>query len=169
VTVTLPREISAVTDFDSAAISALPGEAARLAAAGRPPIRPRCLSGVTVLVVDDEEHALELFQETLENAGATVRTAKSGADASRACAAARPDLLVTDLGLPQMGGYELSHRIRALAAADGHVTPAVAVTAYARLDDRARSLAAGFQEHLAKPLDPELLVAAVAAATQQKT
>jgi signal transduction histidine kinase/CheY-like chemotaxis protein len=118
------------------------------------------LAGVDVIVVDDEEDALTLFREALESAGATVRTATSAGDAMREVMARPPNLLVTDLALPGMDGFALLQEIRAT-----HRTVAVvAVTAYARLDDRIRSLEAGFQAHVAKPIDPTLFVRTLAAA-----
>jgi PAS domain S-box-containing protein len=122
------------------------------------------LTGVDVLVVDDEEDTLELLRQIVESAGATVRTAISAEDAIHEWETRPPDLLVTDLGLPSMDGYELLRQIRARPTRKGTRTPAVAVTAYARLDDRKASLAAGFQHHISKPIDPDAFVAVLAAA-----
>src|SRR5262249_26751494 len=118
-----------------------------------------------VLVVDDEQDALGLLRQALENAGAAVRTASSAADALKEWDARTPDVLVTDLGLPQMDGYELLRQVRTRPNRRARIS-AIAVPAYARLDDRVRTLAAGFQDHIPKPIDPDAFVAAVAAAAQ---
>jgi len=126
----------------------------------RPIAGDRLLDGVDTLLVDDDEETLTLFRDTLEAAGARVRAVISAADALRACDERPPDLLVTDLGLPEMDGLQLLQIIRTK-----HPNlPAVAVTGYARLGDRARSLAAGFQAHVSKPIDPAPFVRALAAA-----
>jgi CheY-like chemotaxis protein len=118
------------------------------------------LTGVDVVVVDDEEDALALFQEVLESAGATVRITTSAVDAIREVTTRPPHLLVTDLALPGMDGFALLQAVRAT-----HPRIAVvAVTAYARLDDRMRSLEAGFRAQVAKPIDPTLFVRTLAAA-----
>jgi CheY-like chemotaxis protein len=122
------------------------------------PALPRSLIGLNVLLVDDEEDSLTMFRDALENAGASVRAVSSGAAALQEAGNWKPDLLVTDLGLAGMDGYELLQTIRANGSA---VYPAVAVSAYARLDDRSRALSAGFQVHLAKPVDPAELVLAL--------
>jgi PAS domain S-box-containing protein len=116
----------------------------------------RSLAGLKILLVDDEEDALTLFEDALEDAGATVRAAVSGPAALDIIQQWQPDLLVFDLGLPGMDGYELLAAVRRDHSA--MACPAVAVSAYARLDDRSRALAAGFQAHVAKPVDPAALV-----------
>jgi CheY-like chemotaxis protein len=119
------------------------------------------LAGVTVLLVEDDADTLALFTTTLEAEGARVRTAATPAEALAMVERWRPDLLVSDLGLPGMDGYELLHAIRARTGP--RAIAAVAVSAYARPDDRARAEAAGFQAHIAKPVDPGELVRALAA------
>jgi PAS domain S-box-containing protein len=114
------------------------------------------LAGLRVLLVDDEPDSLEVFRAVLENHGADVRPAATAAEAIALAATWSPQLLVTDIGLPGMDGYELLDALRGSAA--HRALPAVAVTAYARPDDRARALAAGFQTHVAKPVDPDELV-----------
>ena len=121
----------------------------------------RDLTGVRVLLVEDELDGRELLAEILGTAGAEVRAVGSAAEAMEGIAAFRPDVLVSDIAMAQEDGYSLVRRLRRLASVDGGSTPAIAVSAYAREDDRIRSLAAGFQRHIAKPLDPEELVAAV--------
>jgi CheY-like chemotaxis protein len=118
------------------------------------------LFGLDVLVVDDEDDTLSLFREALEAAGANVRVATSGVDAIRENADRPADLLVTDLALPGMDGFELLAAVRKTSP---HIA-AVAVTAFARLDDRSRSLAAGFQAHVSKPIDPQAFVRTLAGA-----
>jgi CheY-like chemotaxis protein len=114
------------------------------------------LAGFHILLVDDEEDTLALFRDALEDAGASVRAVSSAQDAIRETGDWHPDLLVTDLGLPGMDGYELLRTLRASSAPRRF--PAVAVSAYARFDDRSRAIAAGFQAHVAKPVDPAALV-----------
>ena len=116
----------------------------------------RSLAGLKILVVDDEPDTLELFHDALEGAGADVRSASTGPEALAVTETWPPDLVVTDLGLPGMDGYELLAAIRTKRPATA--CPAVAVSAYARLDDRSRALAAGFQAHVAKPIEPPTLV-----------
>ena len=117
------------------------------------------LDDVRVLVVDDEVDSRELFASILESAGAEVLTAASAADAHRLLETERVDVLLSDIGMPGEDGYELLQRSRDGGA--GRV-PALAVTAYARAADRRRALDAGFDEHLAKPVEPADLVGVVA-------
>jgi CheY-like chemotaxis protein len=121
------------------------------------------LDGVRVLLVDDHRETLELFTSALERRGADVRTAADVSGALAIFAAWRPDVLVSDIAMPGDDGYALIGKIRALPAAEGGRVPAVAVTAYGSHEDRLRALAAGFQAHVAKPLDPSRLVRTVAA------
>jgi PAS domain S-box-containing protein len=123
------------------------------------------LRGAKVLVVEDDADARDLIQRLLEAYGAQVFTASSGPEALTLLPSVRPDLLVSDIGLPDMDGYELIERIRALSPEDGGTMPAVAVTAFARPDDRRRALRAGYQAHVAKPVQPAELVATVASFT----
>ena len=125
------------------------------------------LYGLDVLVVDDEADALELFRLLLENAGATVRTVAGGREAIREFDTCPPDVLVTDLGLPGMDGYDVLRQVRARPQQDGRCVPAVAVTAYARMYDHTKSLAAGFNAHIAKPIEPTTFVAALIAVVKQ--
>jgi CheY-like chemotaxis protein len=108
-----------------------------------------------------------MYREALESAGAQVQTASNGHAALQLADAYTPDLLVTDLGLPGMDGYELLRAFRTRPGANK--CPAVAVSAYARLEDRTRALAAGFQAHVAKPIDPAALVAILRSAVSGKT
>ncbi len=125
------------------------------------------LAGVRVLVVDDEPDARALVERLLHDCRAEVRTADSAADALAQFPAFRPDLLVSDVGMPREDGYSLIRRIRALAPEAGGAVPALALTAYARPEDRIRALAAGFQLHIAKPVEPTELIAAAASLTNR--
>ncbi|HEX8144900.1 MAG TPA: ATP-binding protein [Pyrinomonadaceae bacterium] len=120
------------------------------------------LEDLRVLIVDDEEDARDLVQTVLERCGALVTTAASAPEAIAFIERARPDVLVCDIGMPGEDGYALISRVRALAEGHGGSTPAVALTAYAREEDRRRALDAGFQVHVAKPIKPSELVAVVA-------
>jgi signal transduction histidine kinase len=120
------------------------------------------LEGVTVLYVDDEPDARELAQRILVAQGARVITAESAEAGRRVMAHDRPDILVADIGMPDEDGYSLIRTIRSLPAEQGGSIPAAAVTALARSEDRRRALLAGFQTHVAKPVDVVELVAVVA-------
>jgi CheY-like chemotaxis protein len=120
------------------------------------------LRGVHVLAVDDDADALTMVAELLETAGARVTTAASAERALRALDAEPPHVLVTDVGMPHVDGFQLIARVRGHQNAIVRKLPAAALTAYARSDDRVKALRAGFQIHLAKPIDPAELVTAVA-------
>jgi CheY-like chemotaxis protein len=120
------------------------------------------LHAVRVFAVDDDPDALRLVREILEAAGAQVFTANSAAEALAGLEAARPDVLLADLGMPRMDGFELIARIRRMADPALRDMPAAALTAYARSEDRAKALRSGFQVHLSKPIDPGELMAAIA-------
>ncbi|WP_370664087.1 hybrid sensor histidine kinase/response regulator [Massilia rubra] len=127
-----------------------------------PDILLRDLSHLNVLVVDDEPDARDLIRRILSDCNATVRTAASAADALAEFRVSPPDLLVSDLGMPDVDGFELLARVRALGHAGGGDVPAVALTAFARSEDRLRALEAGFMAHIAKPVEPSELIATVA-------
>ena len=124
--------------------------------------KPLDLSGVRVLVVDDEPDSRTLLARVLTECNAEVATASSAASALSMIGRDRPDVLVSDIGMPGMDGYELMRRVRALGATPGDRLPAIAVTAFARSEDRTRALRAGFQVHVSKPVEPSELVATVA-------
>ena len=121
------------------------------------------LTGLQVLIVDDDPDALMLMREVLETAGAMVISADSGRAALSVLDEQTPHAIVSDLGMPGMDGFELLSELRHSAVEWRRRIPAAAVTAYARSEDRARSLTSGFQMHLSKPIDPRELVAAVGA------
>ncbi len=120
------------------------------------------LSGIEVLVVDDEPDSLDFAVFVLEQHRARVKWARSGIEALQIAAESPPDVLVSDIGMPQMDGYMLLREIRNWPAASGGKIPAIALTAYAGEFDRKQSRSAGFQMHLSKPFDPSELVALVA-------
>ncbi len=128
---------------------------------------PERLDGVRVLVVDDETDAREMIRIGLGQCGAEVTTAASVQEALEALKAARPEIMISDIGMPDEDGYELIKRVRALAAEDGGRVPAIALTAYARTEDRLRALRAGYQMHVTKPVDLPELVAVMASLIQR--
>jgi PAS domain S-box-containing protein len=119
------------------------------------------LRGLKVIVVEDEADARELVERLLSEAGCLVVAVESASAALAALGRERPDLLVSDIGLPDEDGYSLIQRIRGLETGQAGALPAIALTAFARGVDRTRALRAGFQAHLAKPVDPVELLAVV--------
>jgi len=120
------------------------------------------LDGVRVLLVEDAEDARELIALLLRERGAQVRAAANGREAMEALEESLADVLVSDIGLPGEDGHMLLKRIRAWAEAKDQWIPAIALTAYAGAEDARRAYRAGFQVHLAKPLESEVLVESVA-------
>lgn len=120
------------------------------------------LAGITVLAVDDEPDARNLLKRVLEACGARVLLASSAAEALGLATSERPDMIVSDIGMPGEDGYDFIRRLRQLSAEEGGRTPAAALTAFARAEDRTRALRAGFQTHVAKPVEPTELTAVVA-------
>ncbi|MBS1810644.1 MAG: PAS domain S-box protein [Acidobacteria bacterium] len=120
------------------------------------------LTNVRVLIVDDEADARELLQVVLEQCGAEVQAVASVRAAMETLRQWPPDVLVSDIGMPGEDGYALIRQIRSLPSPEGGRIPAAALTAYARSEDRLRALKAGFQTHVAKPVEPMELVAVVA-------
>ena len=119
------------------------------------------LSGLSVLVVDDDADSRALSALVLQRCGAVVATAADGSQAMQLLAQSRPDVLVCDIGLPGTDGFALLRHIRSLPPETGGGVPAIALTAFTRREDRTRAMAAGYQLYLAKPFDPDELVAAV--------
>jgi CheY-like chemotaxis protein/anti-sigma regulatory factor (Ser/Thr protein kinase) len=120
------------------------------------------LQGLSVLVLDDERDSRELVQAVLERAGAEVTLASSTREALDSLRDHRPDVIVSDIGMPREDGYVFIRALRAMSREDGGRIPVVALTAYARAEDRRRALVAGFQNHAAKPIEPQELVVVVA-------
>ena len=123
------------------------------------------LTGLNVLVVDDEPDARILLKQILAGVGATVVTAGSALEAMNLIGERRPDILISDIGMPEIDGYELLRRVKALATSSAEKIPAIALTAFARRQDRTRALHAGFLAHLAKPVEPAELIAVIASIT----
>jgi CheY-like chemotaxis protein len=117
------------------------------------------LQGVQVLLIDDDETSRDLAEVILAHSGAVVRAVGSAAEALAAIGQWRPDVLVSDISMPEEDGYVLIRKVRAL---DGPAIPALAFTALTGAENRQRALAAGFQMHLSKPADPFELVTLVA-------
>jgi len=120
------------------------------------------LEGLRVLVVEDDDDARYFLTLVLSQFGAVVKGAGSASEAMEILSAFKPDVLVSDIGMPFENGYSLIRRIRGLKPEQGSRTPAVAVTAFVTPDDRARALNAGFQVHVSKPIHPEELARIVA-------
>jgi PAS domain S-box-containing protein len=120
------------------------------------------LDGLKILAVDDEADTCELLRAALTECGAQVTTARSAQDALVALGRLLPDVLISDIGMPDEDGYELIRRVRRLPAANGGETPAVALTAYAGVEDRLRVLREGYQMHVPKPVELAELIAVVA-------
>jgi hypothetical protein len=125
------------------------------------------LAGVKVLVVDDEPDARSLVKRLLEDCQAQVTTAGSAAEAVDYMHVERPHVLVSDVGMPGEDGYSLIGKVRALRPESGGRVPAIALTAYARAEDRVRAIKAGFDMHLAKPIQPAELIAMVASLAER--
>ena len=119
------------------------------------------LAGVAVLVVDDEADARELVRMVLTGAGAVVHTAASADEAVALLRLERPDVIVSDIGMPHRDGYQLIREVRAMAPREGGRTPAIALTAFARSEDRTRAMLAGYQVHVSKPIEPQELIATI--------
>jgi CheY-like chemotaxis protein len=120
-----------------------------------------CLDGLRLLVVDDEPDARRVLVKVLQDAGALVTVAGSAAEAMEALARSRPEVLISDIGMPDVDGLDLIRKLRA----GGHHAkdlPAVALTAFVHKTDRRQALLAGFQVHIPKPVDPHDLLAVVA-------
>jgi CheY-like chemotaxis protein len=116
------------------------------------------LSGIRVLVVDDEPDSREFVAFVLEQAGATVLTATTAAEALTNLIQSQPDVLLSDIGMPDMDGYMLMQQVRSLPPEQGGQVNAIALTAYAGDFNQQQALQAGFQQHLSKPIEPEKLI-----------
>jgi PAS domain S-box-containing protein len=132
------------------------------AASGTAAQKRQMLDHVRVLVVEDDSDTLDLLKLVLHDNGADVVTAPSAREAVNVLEHWRPDVLVSDLAMPEEDGYQLIKQVRSRGSEQGGNTPAVALTAYTRDEDRTRALAAGFQMHLGKPIEPKELIAALA-------
>jgi signal transduction histidine kinase/CheY-like chemotaxis protein len=122
---------------------------------------PHWLDGIKVLVVDDEPDARDLLTTILTGCGAEVTAVGSTAEALREIVEMKPDILLSDIGMPEVDGYELIQKIRASEVGSTGKLGAIALTAYAKVEDRIRALSAGYQAHVSKPVDPMELVTVV--------
>jgi len=127
-----------------------------------PPLESTALTGARIVVVDDDPTAVELIREVLVQAGAEVIECRSADEALQAVAQRRPGVLISDIEMPGQDGYSLIRKVRAQSPERGGKIPAVALTAFGRPEDRIRSLTAGFNIHVSKPVDPAELIAIVA-------
>jgi PAS domain S-box-containing protein len=146
----------------SRSISVAPAIRHSAAIAVRDPWDTVELDAIRILVVEDEPDTRDFLKRLLEGHGAEVVVAASVAEALSLLRIERPDMLISDIGLPQVDGYDLVEQIRAGDADAARGIPAIALTAYARAEDRMRALRAGYQVHLAKPVEPSELLAAIA-------
>ncbi|MEG4810454.1 PAS domain S-box protein [Microcoleus sp. F8-D3] len=142
-------------------IPLMPVQPHRSPAPTAPPEQSFNLSGIRVLAVDDDADARDLVVFLLENSGASVTAVANAADALAVLTQSVPDLLLSDIGMPDTNGYLFLQQVRALPPDRGGLVPAIALTAYAGEIDYQQALAAGFQRHIAKPLDPDKLVQAI--------
>jgi CheY-like chemotaxis protein len=122
------------------------------------------LAGITVLLVDDVDDTLEVLRQILRHSGASIMAAPDAGTALALLERERPDVIVSDIGMPEVDGFELMRRIRRRSAGAGGAIPAIALTAFTRQDDRARAMQAGFNDYLPKPVEPGRLVAHIAQA-----
>jgi signal transduction histidine kinase/ActR/RegA family two-component response regulator len=129
---------------------------------------PPSLEGVRVLAVDDDADARYLLTNVLEKCGAKVRTCSSVREALAALEEDTPDILISDIGMPEESGYELIKELRAREAERGQRLPAVALTAYARVEDRLQALMAGYNMHIPKPVEPTELIVVIASLVPDK-
>ena len=146
---------------------AAPGERRTAASPASPTRRLPRLDELRILVVDDDADGRTLTSLVLTQAGASVKAVAAVREALQILELERPDVLVSDIGLPDQDGYELIRQIRQREAEHGGFLPAIALTGFARAEDRVRSLAAGFQVHLPKPVEPVELTAAIATVTRR--
>ena len=148
--------------------AAVLGERRIAASTASPMPRAPRLDGLRILVVDDSADGRALTSLLLTQAGATVTAVESVQEALQRLDEERPDVLVSDIGLPDDDGYGLIRRIRQQEAERGGFLPVVALTGYARAEDRDHVIAAGFQAHVVKPVDPAELMAAIARITSRQ-
>jgi len=149
--------------LDSAQIDVVPAQSLNA-----PALSLQLLDGIKVLVVDDEYDSRELLTMILTRCGSDVRCSDSAASAFEAFNEWQPDLLVSDIGMPNEDGYSLIQRVRSLDSNHARHVPAVALTAYATDEDRVQALSAGFQMHVPKPIEPESFVTSLASVLEQQ-
>jgi PAS domain S-box-containing protein len=127
---------------------------------------PPSIDGTKLLVVDDEPDARMLIRAILEQCGAQVETCESAAQALKLIEEYKPDILVSDIGMPEVDGYDLIRKIRGKEKGSGKRLPAVALTAFARPEDRLKALSAGYNMHIPKPVEPAELIVVIASLTK---
>lgn len=137
------------------------GESAQSKHSSAPIRRTARLDGLRVLVVDDDRNTGEMLTEALQLYGAEVCCAASVAEAHRLMQTCRPHLTISDVGMPEEDGYDFIRKVRALTPEQGGKIPAIALTGYARPEDSARVLAAGYQLFMTKPVDLDRLVSGI--------
>ncbi len=125
-----------------------------------PPLTPHSslLNGLRVLVVDDDADTREFVTFLLEEYGASVTVVAKADEALAALTQSQPDILLSDIGMPEVDGYMLMRRVRALPKEQGGLIPAIALTAYAGEANKQQVLSVGFQNHIAKPVEPSELI-----------
>ncbi|MDQ3232720.1 MAG: response regulator [Pseudobdellovibrionaceae bacterium] len=123
------------------------------------------LSGVKILIIDDEPDVLEIIKLILAHYQAEVIATSSAMEGLEHVQSYRPDVIVSDIGMPQMDGYQFIRKVRDLPQHNGGQTPAVALTAFSRPEDQIKALEAGFQRHLSKPVDLQRLIDTIASVT----
>jgi CheY-like chemotaxis protein len=133
----------------------------------KPAHAPQLLSGLNVLLVDDDSDTLKLMETALKRRQANVTAVSSAGEAIQAISRRRPDVLVSDIAMPDEDGYGLIEKVRLLENGEAQGIPAVAITAYAKDEDRERALSAGFQIYLAKPVELTELISVVARAAKR--
>jgi CheY-like chemotaxis protein len=126
------------------------------------------LAGLKVLIVDDELDARELIQEMLVQRDANVITAASAAEGLKLLKAERPDVIISDISMPEKNGYQFIAEVRNLPAEDGGRTPAIALTAFVQMEEKTKAVSAGYQKHLPKPVDAFELVTAITSLAVRK-
>ncbi len=129
--------------------------------------QPAILKGLRLLVVDDERDTRDLLVLILEGFGAEIKSCGSASEAMRLLTEWKPDVVVSDIEMPDEDGYTFIQQVRSLDSLSARNTPAVALTAYARVEDRMRALAAGFQMHIAKPVEPAELAVVIASVAER--
>jgi len=132
----------------------------------RPPSHSSALENLLVLVVDDHDDTREMLNVMLQRHGARVIAVKSAEEAVVAARTQNPNILVSDIEMPGEDGYSLIRRIRETEAETGRRLLAIALTAHARVEDRLRALSAGYQSHVAKPIEPAELIAVIESLTR---
>jgi CheY-like chemotaxis protein len=123
---------------------------------------PPEIAGLRILVIDDDVDTCEMIRQVLQQCGGVVETAYSANIGFDVLQNWQPAIVISDIGMPEVDGYEFIRRMREYERPLGKKTPAVALTAFARIEDRVRSLAAGYQMHVAKPIEPGELLTIVA-------